>query len=317
MLGLSSSICGPLKRPGEQGSERRKGVPNPIKSVTIAARDSYLVGTTMFPATTETALARLIVAGATGVPQQFYRRFAQYAADKGFEVWTMDYRGVGLSKPPSLRGFKADFLDWGGLDLAAVVDHLTHRSDAPIVMVGHSFGGHALGLLPNANRIAGLVTFATGAGWHGWMPPLERIRVLLLWFVFGPIVVRCKGYLAWSAFGMGEDLPKELFYQWRHWCRLPHYFFDDPNMDYLKRQFSAIKIPILAINATDDRWAPPTSRDAFMKAYRNAFLESVTISPEDYGLSSIGHMGYFRAQATPIWEGVIDWLTKKVVQRSS
>ena len=37
----------------------------------------------------------LIVAGATGVPQHFYRRFAEYASARGFDTLTLDYRGVG------------------------------------------------------------------------------------------------------------------------------------------------------------------------------------------------------------------------------
>ena len=37
----------------------------------------------------------LIVAGATGVPQGFYRRFAEYASARGFTTLTLDYRGIG------------------------------------------------------------------------------------------------------------------------------------------------------------------------------------------------------------------------------
>ena len=47
--------------------------------------------------------ARLIVAGATGVQQQFYRRFARFARLRGYDTLTLDYRGVGLSAPAELR----------------------------------------------------------------------------------------------------------------------------------------------------------------------------------------------------------------------
>ena len=39
--------------------------------------------------------ARLVVAGATGVPQGFYANFAAYANSRGYDVVTFDYRGVG------------------------------------------------------------------------------------------------------------------------------------------------------------------------------------------------------------------------------
>jgi predicted alpha/beta hydrolase len=99
-----------------------------------------------------------------------------------------------------------------------ILDLVAARGDAPLRMVGHSYGGHALGLLPNHPQVQRLVTFATGAGWHGWMPPLERLRVHALWRVIGPLLVHTRGYLAWSALGLGEDLPRDVFYQWRRWC---------------------------------------------------------------------------------------------------
>lgn len=110
--------------------------------------------------------SRLIVAGATGLPQGFYRQFAEHAAAQGFEVLTLDYRGIGQSRPPTLRGFEMNYLDWAELDLAAAVD-ATPQDGLPLFMVGHSCGGHAFGLLPNHQRVARFIALATGAGWHG------------------------------------------------------------------------------------------------------------------------------------------------------
>jgi predicted alpha/beta hydrolase len=250
----------------------------------------------------------LIVAGATAVPQGFYARFAATAAARGHEVWTLDYRGVGLSAPPSLRGFRMSYLDWAQLDLAALVDLVAARGDAPLRMVGHSYGGHALGLLPNHPQVQRLVTFATGAGWHGWMPPLERLRVHALWRVIGPLLVHTRGYLAWSALGLGEDLPRDVFYQWRRWCGRPRYFFEDPALPDLAARFAAVRTPIRAVNAVDDKWATPASRDAFMTAYSGAPVERITLEPRTLGLREIGHMGYFRPRAAALWDDALDWL---------
>jgi predicted alpha/beta hydrolase len=254
---------------------------------------------------------RLIVAGATGVPQRFYARFAQHAAAQGMEVWTLDYRGVGLSRPAELRGFRMNYLDWAQQDLAALLDHVCAQGPQAVWMVGHSYGGHALGLLPAPGRVQRFATFATGAGWHGWMPKWEQLKVRFMWRVAGPLLVRTKGYLAWSALGVGEDLPRDLFLQWRRWCQWPRYFFDDPELPGLAERFAQVNTPIRAINATDDHWAPPASRDAFMAAYRNAPLECITLLPGDMGLRAVGHMGYFRPQAQPLWQQTLDWLQGK------
>jgi predicted alpha/beta hydrolase len=278
-----------------------------VSSLVLPAVDGYPLGATHM-APSGPSEGRLIVAGATGVPQRFYARFARFAAERGIAVWMLDYRGVGASRPASLRGFRMAYLDWARLDLAALLDHVDGRGDGPLWMVGHSFGGHAIGLLPGHERIQRAVTFATGAGWHGWMPPLERLRVQFLWRVVGPLLVGTTGYLAWSRLGLGEDLPRDLFHQWRRWCQWPRYFFDDPELPGLAEQFAMVRMPIRAVNAIDDRWAPPASRDAFMAHYRNAPVESVTLDPRALGLRTIGHMGYFRPQTTVLWEDTLAWL---------
>ena len=250
---------------------------------------------------------RIVMAGATGVPQLYYRAFAEYAASHGFTTLTLDYRGIGLSRPRSLRGFRMRYLDWAHQDLAAAVDAIPDDG-LPLYMVGHSFGGHAFGLLPNVERIARFYTFATGAGWHGWMPRAEQLRVHLMWRVIGPLLTRWHGFLAWSHLGMGEDLPVDVYRDWKHWCRYPRYFFDDPAMaEHVIRRFDRVRTPIVAANAIDHLWAPPASRDAFMAGYRNAQLTQIDLDPRQLGCGPIGHMGYFRRKAQPLWDEVLAW----------
>lgn len=249
----------------------------------------------------------IVVAGATGVPQLFYRAFAEHAVSRGFSTLTLDYRGIGLSRPASLRGFRMNYLDWAHQDLAAAVDAMADER-LPLYMVGHSFGGHAFGLLPNVERVARFYTFATGAGWHGWMPSSEQWRVRLLWHVVAPLMTAWSGFLSWSRLGMGEDLPYGVYRDWKRWCSFPRYFFDDPAMaERVRRRFDRVRTPIVAANAIDDRWAPPASRDAFMAGYRNAALQSVDLVPRSLGMESIGHMGYFRRNAQPLWDDVLAW----------
>jgi predicted alpha/beta hydrolase len=271
----------------------------------LTAADGYPLAARLYRSPTP-AWAHLVVGGATAVPQGFYKRFAQYAASRGFDVLTLDYRGIGASAPASLKGFRMDYLDWGRQDLAAAVAEMRHPHK-PLFLVGHSYGGHALGLLPEPDAVQAAWTFATGAGWHGWMPPLERLRVLFMWRVLGPLWTRAAGYLPWSRLGMGEDLPLDVYHQWRHWCRFPRYFFDDPQVASITERFADVRFPIVAVNALDDAWAPPASRDAFMAGYRNASVRSITIDTRRSGLGPIGHMGYFRPRAEPLWADALQW----------
>ncbi len=272
--------------------------------ITLKAADGYQIEATRFNARRR-LIGHLIVAGATGAPQSFYLPFAEYAGHHGFTTLTLDYRGVGKSKPSSLKGFEMDYLDWAYLDLAAAVEAMADNG-LPLFMVGHSFGGHAFGLLPNHHLVSGLYTFATGAGWHGWMPLRENLRVRLMWNAIGPLFVKWKGYLPSSKIGLGEDLPLGVYRQWRRWCQFPRYFFDDPKMSHLAGAFAQVRTPIVAANALDDLWALPQSRDAFVQAYCNAPVERLDIDPRKLP-GGIGHMGYFRPKAQSLWEDALSW----------
>ncbi|QIL44431.1 alpha/beta fold hydrolase [Acidovorax sp. HDW3] len=273
-------------------------------ALNFVAADGYRLAGQRFAAQAPLR-GRLVVAGATAVPQGFYRRFAEFASAQGFETVTFDYRGMGQSRPPRLRGFRMDMLDWGRQDLAAVVDALA-VDDVPLYLVGHSFGGHALGLLPNHHKLAGCYLFGLGAGWHGYMPRGERLRVLTMWRVVLPLLTWSKGYCPWRMLGLGEDLPRDVFHQWRRWCQFPHFFFDDPQLPDLAQRYAQVRTPIVAANALDDLWALPASRDAFVRGYSGAPLQRKEIDPRLLG-TQVGHMGYFRPQAQACWQEALGW----------
>lgn len=274
---------------------------------TFEALDGYPLAGTRFRAQGEPR-GSLLVAGATGVPQGFYRRFTDYASARGYEALTFDYRGIGRSRPASLKGFEMEYLDWARLDLAAAVEQIDPER-GPLYLVGHSFGGHAFGLLPNHQRVAGAYLFGTGAGWHGWMPLGERLKVATMWNLIFPVLTAWKGYSPWKMLGLGEDLPLGVYRQWRRWCKFPHYFFDDPTMRGIEEAYASVRAPIVAANTLDDLWALPRSRDAFVKAYRHAPLQRLDIDPAPFG--SVGHMGYFRPGAQPLWDEALRWFARQ------
>jgi predicted alpha/beta hydrolase len=272
----------------------------------LAAADGYWLKAVRY-GTLGGRKAVVVIAGATAVPQRFYKPFAHYLAENGYEVVTFDYRGVGRSAPADLRGFRMDFLDWGRLDLAAVIREVSDPN-LPLFLVGHSFGGMALGLLPEDCRVDALYAFGMGAGWHGWMPRLEQIRVLFLWRVLGPLLVRWKGFLPFRIIRLGEDLPIDVYRQWKYWCRFPHFFFDDPATQPHLARYTTLTTPITAANALDDRWAPPASRDAFAIGFRRAPVRRLALDAAAIGIAPIGHVGYFRPQAQSLWDDPRVWL---------
>lgn len=281
-------------------AENKNLQPFKTEMVSFKALDGYdLVGICYTP--TSQIQAKILLSCATGVPQVFYRRFSEYAAQQGFQVLTFDYRGVAQSAPRQLKGFQMSYLDWGKLDLAGAIDYFSDES-LLLFLVGHSYGGQALGLTPNHHKVTAMYCFGTGAGWHGYMPLKEKIKVQVIWNIIFPPVVALTGYLPWSKFKMGADLPKGVYQEWKKWCKNPTYFFADPEQQELHERYAQVKTPIYAVAALDDDWALPNSRYAFMQHYKHAPMHFINISADEYGLKQIGHMGYFRKGAEGIWD---------------
>ena len=54
----------------------------------------------------------VLINAATSVRAAYYHRFAAYLRGQGMDVLTYDYRGIGESRPRTLRGFHAGWYDW-------------------------------------------------------------------------------------------------------------------------------------------------------------------------------------------------------------
>ncbi len=293
----------------------------PSQDITLNAADGYALAATLY--TPQVALldattrrAQYIVIGcATAVPRGFYKRFCEYAASLGLYALVADYRGIGDSKPASLKGFVMDYADWSVLDLGAVVQYAHARGE--VYLVGHSLGGHAIGQLPDPSMLKAAFLCGAGAGWAGWMPFSERIKVWILWNVLGPIATAWLGYQPMSKFGLGEDIPLGVYRDWKRWCSFPRYFFDDPALDAkaIAAKFERVRFPVAASVSNDDLWAPPKSRDAFFSGYTQTHVESIDFKPEQLGVKQIGHMGYFRKEVgVRLWPQIMAWLGKQGLQ---
>jgi predicted alpha/beta hydrolase len=283
----------------------------PSQDITLTASDGYSLAATLYtPEQPAPGATQFIVIGcATAVPRGFYKRFCEYAASRGVHAIVADYRGIGGSKRGSLKGFEMDYADWSNQDLAAAVAYAAARGE--VYLVGHSLGGHAIGQLPDPNVLKAAYVCGTGAGWAGWMPPAERLKVWALWNVIGPMCTATLGYHPMSKFGLGEDIPLGVYRDWKRWCSFPRYFFDDtaPDAVAIAEKFKRVHIPLAACVSTDDLWAPPASRDAFMSGYVNAQVERMDISPAQLGMPQIGHMGYFRKEVgSALWPQITNWL---------
>lgn len=269
----------------------------------VVAADGYRLSASYFEAVDADTV--VLVNSATAVPRRFYQRFAAYLQRQGWQVVTYDYRGIGDSKPTSLRGFDASMRDWALLDMTAMVDWID-RELAPkrLFAIGHSFGGQTLGLIGNAGRVDAMVGVSAQSGYWGAQGGSEPARVRLLVTAIIPLLARLVGFFPWSWFANGADLPKGVALEWARWCRDPDYLLGDQSLPL--ERYGEFTAPVLAYSIEDDDWGTRRAVDDMMRAYPNVTRRHIAAA--DYGLPRLQHMGFFRAGSEGIWDEVIEWL---------
>ena len=247
----------------------------------------------------------VLVNAATGVPRQFYKYFAAYLRDHGWTTVTYDYRGIGGSAPPKLRGFGARMRDWAMIDMQVLVDWLSSEFEPRrIFSVGHSFGGQGIGMVEEPRRITAMVGVSAQSGYWGVQGGSEKYRARIAVTALIPVLTRLFGYFPWGLFAAGENLPGGVALEWARWCRDPDYLLGDETLPL--ERYDAFDAPVLAYSIDDDDWGTPRAVDDMMRAYSDVTRRHLV--PADYGLQKIGHMGFFRRGAEPIWDEVIAWL---------
>jgi predicted alpha/beta hydrolase len=280
-----------------------------IEDVTVPATDGYPLGATLFLPRGATRHA-VLINSATAVPRRFYRGFAGYLAGRGCAVLTYDYRGTGgsLQQGQSLAGFEASMSDWAARDITAAVAWMRERYGAlPLAYVGHSFGGQALGLLPNNTEVSRAMFVAAQAGYWKLMTSPERYRVYALLNFIGRPLTRLLGYMPGKA-GLGMDLPKSVFLQWTGWVMSPRYLFDDATLDALPN-FAEYQGALRAICLSDDPWATRPAVELLCSGFTATKPDIITVTPADAGVARIGHMGFFRPEhRDTLWRGAAEWL---------
>ncbi|WP_207260576.1 alpha/beta fold hydrolase [Pseudomonas sp. GW101-3H06] len=273
------------------------------------AADGYLLGGfTWRHAARDTSRAVVIINAATSVRCRHYSRFADYLFANGFDVITYDYRGIGESRPASIKGLKASWSDWGALDFEAMLKRAQHEFPGqPIDVVGHSFGGCAAGLGASGQLIRRLVTVgAQFAYWRDYAPA-HRWRMFGKWHVVMPIVTMICGYFPGKRLGWLEDTPAGVVRDWS--TPTPLYEKRPSGQDSHVGNFAAVTAKTLAISISDDPYGTIPAIERLLGYFTSSTNTHLRIAPEDIGEAEVGHFAFFRSayQAT-LWPIALSWL---------
>ncbi|PNB73726.1 alpha/beta hydrolase [Pseudomonas sp. GW456-E7] len=254
----------------------------------------------------------VIINAATSVRCRHYSRFADYLFDHGFDVITYDYRGIGESRPASLKGLKASWTDWGALDFEAMLKRAQREFPGqPIDVVGHSFGGCAAGLGASGHLIRRLVTVgAQFAYWRDYAPA-HRWRMFAKWHVLMPLVTVIYGYFPGKRLGWLEDTPAGVVRDWSLSTARYEKRSSGRAIGTTSGQlpFADVTAQTLAISISDDPYGTVPAIERLLNYFTGSTNAHLRIHPEDIGEEEVGHFAFFRSpyQAT-LWPIALAWL---------
>jgi predicted alpha/beta hydrolase len=108
------------------------------------------------------------------------------------------------------------------------------------------------------------------------------------------------GYLP-SWIGLGADLPRGVYWQWRRWCLSPHFFTKEwgvtlPSPEPDKARFALTLLPV-----ADDIMIPPHMVRRLAAFYPRATITEDLIVPAQGGLKAVGHLRLFSPRSKALW----------------
>lgn len=280
-----------------------------MESLNILTDDGHTLAARCYrPAGGVEARRSVIIACALGVPQTFYDDYAKWLVQQGCVVYTFDWRGMGLSAPSKLRGYRAKLVDWALHDAPALMNFVAQRHpDLPISWFGHSMGGILFGMMPQHPRIDHVVTLGSGSGYSAYLAKPLRYVIAGFWHVLVPLSVARHGYFAGARFNAVGDLPRGVIAQWKRWSTHPDFVISEGPQ--VRQAYANVKLPITAVVFTDDEMASRKGVRAMHSYYTGTKVTHLEIRPQDHGLRRVGHFHFFHAKTGPRgWVMSLPWL---------
>ncbi|WP_282079018.1 alpha/beta hydrolase family protein [Aquimarina algiphila] len=279
-----------------------------MESYTIKSFDGYPISVHEFTPKSPN-YKTIVFAPAVAVPQKFYFNLAEHLAEKGCNVFTFDYRGIGTSISRSIQSLKEHgFFSWA-MDFKSISKYAAEEyPDNKKYMIGHSYGGNSIGFSDAYQYYDKYITIASQFGFYKHFSLRMRILIYLNFKLFVPITTSLLGYYPSGWFGLGKPLTTKAAKDWAIFLLHPDsmLYFTKENMD---TYYENIKAPMLLVSIDDDLFAPKKSVDILgNRVYQNANVTRKHLNPSDFNLKTIGHFDFFRIKNRDIlWPIISDW----------
>ena len=282
--------------------------------VTIPTTDGYFLKGELLQPKADTDRKRIVVInGATGVLQRYYRPFAEFLQQYGFMVLIYDFRGIGQSQECEPHAPGPTMLHWGQRDMDAVLGWVVDNyPDYRIHGVGHSIGGQLMGALPDNNRYESFLGVASQhIYWRNWPSLATRVKSLLFFSSILPLFYKTVGHLPPWVLG-SERLPKGVAKDWGRFGSSRAYLSDESGSP-IRSGFHSYRGRLKLCAVSDDHvFAPESCVRELGKLFTATASDVHVIRPEHYQMKKIDHFGFFKKSMNPkAWEDAARWLAQE------
>jgi predicted alpha/beta hydrolase len=126
-----------------------------------------------------------------------------------------------------------------------------------------------------------------------------------------PAVTRVVGYFPGRALRLGEDLPRQVAYDWagRRQPALVKTERHRHRFGPLIHRYEKFRAETLSISASDDAFAPPEAAQRLLAIFSGIHAVRETVTPASRGCRRLGHFGFMRQRTGEyFWRRIAEWI---------
>ena len=265
----------------------------------------------------------LMLHGAIENGRIFYSRsgrgLAPWLAEQGFDVFVLDLRGRGDSRPRVARGARYGQTEAITEEVPAASDFIDDcRPGAPQHWVAHSWGGvlmaATLARLPKyRDRVASLAFFGSKRAVRVWNPT-RVLYIDLIWCGLCRVVAACAGYLPARPMKIGADNESRRSHtHGAAWVRARDWVDPEDGFDYAAVLRDIELPPVWFIAGAGDRaLGHPDDVERFQAECGQDRAEFTLLSKANGNARDYGHIDMLTAPeaVTDHFPALADWLRR-------
>ncbi len=279
----------------------------------LSTGDGVTLPLSWFPA--EPSRWSLLFLPALGIQCRMYDPMARALSAAGCSVLLMEQRGHGRSTLRASRKVNWGYDHYLKYDIPAAlewIDTQPERSGRPLIMGGHSLGGHLSSIYSGQfpQQLQGVLHVACGSPYHQDFDSSSSRLIRLLCRLI-PVFQIFPGYFPGTRLGFAGRESLQLMRDWRDWAQ-------GGSLDYgsyrglpggLQAAIADFSGALLAVSMDGDELSSKAAEQRAIAGFTSARISQVRLGHDAEG-ERLGHFGWARPPDAVV-QAILQWLQRE------